>query len=73
MPTDAVHDVAGKNPWVLKVEGRHAVRQPVTLGVRGAGVSEVLQGLELGDRIVPGAVPAVGDGGRLRAVLAAAP
>jgi len=73
VPTDAVHDVAGKNPWVLKVEGRHAVRQPVTLGVRGAGVSEVLQGLELGDRIVPGAVPAVGDGGRLRAVLAAAP
>ncbi|MEP7295267.1 MAG: efflux RND transporter periplasmic adaptor subunit [Burkholderiales bacterium] len=70
--TDAVHEVGGKSPWVLKVDGRRAVRQPVTLGVRGAGVSEVLTGLQTGDRVVPGAVPAVGDGARLRAVVASA-
>jgi len=70
VPTDAVHDLSGKSPWVLKVEGRHALRQPVTLGVRGTGVSEVLHGLQAGDRVVPGAVTTVGDGARLRAVVA---
>lgn len=73
VPTDAVRDIAGRNPWVLKVDGGRALRQAVTLGTRGPGVSEVLQGLKPGDRVVAGGETAVGDGGRLRAVPAAAP
>ncbi len=72
VPTDAVHDIAGKSPWVLKVDGRHALRQPVVLGLRGNGVSEVLHGLQPGDRVVPGTAASLGDGVRLRAVVAAA-
>jgi len=72
VPTDAVRDLAGKAPWVLKVDGRRALRQPVVLGVRGNGVSEVVRGLQPGDRVVPAAAGRVVDGARLRAVAAAA-
>ena len=70
--TDAVRDAGGKAPWVLKVDGRRALRQPVVLGARGAGVSEVLSGLQPGDRVVPVAASRIADGARLRAVVAAA-
>lgn len=72
VPTDAVRDLAGKAPWVLKVDGRRALRQPVVLGLRGNGVSEVVRGLQPGDRVVPAAAGRVVDGTRLRAVAAAA-
>jgi len=72
VPTDAVRDMGSKAPWVFKVDGRRALRQPVVLGVRGAGVSEVLSGLQPGDQVVPIAASRVADGARLRAVVAAA-
>ena len=72
VPTDAVHDVNAAGPWVLKVDGHHARRQPVQLGLRSGGLSEVLNGLRPGDQVVPAAAD-VHDGSRLRPVSAAAP
>lgn len=72
VPTDAVHDVDAAHPWVLKVDGRRARRQPVQLGLRSAGLSEVLKGLQPGDQVIPAAAD-VHDGARLRPLSAAAP
>lgn len=72
VPTDTVHDVDAAHPWVLKVDGHHARRQPVQLGLRSGGLSEVLNGLQPGDQVVPAAAD-VHDGARLRPVTAAAP
>ncbi len=66
VPSDAVHDIETESPWVLKVDGRHARRQAVTLGLRSDGLCEVLSGLTVGDRVVPVATATVSDGARLR-------
>ena len=68
VPVNALHDADTAAPWVLKVDGRHARRQAVQLGLRSNGVAEVLQGLQAGDRVVPAAAKTVGDGARIRAV-----
>ncbi len=68
VPVSALHDADTAAPWVLKVDGRHARRQAVQLGLRSNGVAEVLQGLQAGDRVVPAAAKTVGDGARIRAV-----
>lgn len=67
---DAVHDVDTAQPWVLKVEGRRAHRQPVQLGLRSGGLGEVLAGLQAGDRVVPLAASDIRDGSRLRLLAA---
>jgi HlyD family secretion protein len=69
--SDAVHDADSAQPWVLKVDGRHARRQPVRLGLHGAGLSEVLDGLHAGERVLSARVAGIHDGSRLR--VAAAP
>ena len=68
VPVSSLHDADTAEPWVLKVDGRHARRQLVQLGLRSNGVAEVLQGLQAGDRVVPAAAKTVGDGARIRAV-----
>ena len=73
VPTDAVREVSGKSPWVLKVDGRVVRREPVTLGLRGNGVSEVLKGLQPGDRVVPATALQLTDGARVRATVSPAP
>jgi HlyD family secretion protein len=65
---DAVHDPAGAAPWVLKVDGRRAARQPVELGLRGEGWVEVRKGLVAGDLVVPAANAGIGPGEALRAI-----
>jgi HlyD family secretion protein len=60
----AVHD-ADSAPWVLRLEGHRAIRRPVTLGLRGAGVAEVLAGLAEGDAVLAEAV-SVKSGARVR-------
>jgi len=70
VPSDAVHDIDSASPWVLKIDGRQARRQAVTLGLRSDGLCEVLAGLTAGDRVVPVATATVSDGDRLRPVLA---
>jgi len=68
--SDALRDTDLANPWVLKIEGRHARRQPVRLGLRGGGFSEVLEGLRPGDLVLPAKTTDIHDGSRLRAVAA---
>jgi len=71
LSTDAVHDALGTSPWVLRVDGGHARRQAVVLGRHGNGMSEVVGGLQVGDRVVPSSASRVHDGSRLRAVTTA--
>jgi HlyD family secretion protein len=52
VPLAAVHDSASTAPWVLRVEGRHAVRRAVRLGLRSGGVAEVTDGLDEGDKVI---------------------
>lgn len=66
--SDAVHDGDGPRPWVLKVDGNHAIRQDLHLGLRSGGLNEVLDGLKAGDLVVPVSATAVSAGSRLRPV-----
>ena len=68
VPSDAVHDLDQPAPWVLVIDGRHARRRPVILGLVSNGTCEVLRGLDAGDRVVPVATTTVTDGARLRPV-----
>jgi HlyD family secretion protein len=63
---DAVHEPDGPAPWVLKLQDGRARQQTVHLGLKAAGVAEVLDGLQAGDTLVTGA-DAVHDGQRVRA------
>ncbi|SFQ60233.1 HlyD family secretion protein [Variovorax sp. OK605] len=67
--SDAVHDADRAWPFVFRVDGRHARRQPVRLGLRGAGFSEVLEGLTAGQLVVGSRTASVHDGERIRAVV----
>ncbi len=64
LPLSVVHD-AGGHAWVLRIEGGHARRIPVRLGLRGARATEILEGLNEGDRILA-TTAKVAAGGRVR-------
>jgi len=66
VPLSAVHD-ADAAPWVIRMEGRHARRRSVQLGLRSGGLAEVLGGLAEGDAVLVGSV-AVKPGARVRAM-----
>jgi HlyD family secretion protein len=72
VPTAAVHDADGAAPWVLRVEGRRAVRRDVRLGLRSGGLAEVTEGLSERDVVVT-APPTLAPGARIRTTAAAAP
>ena len=65
VPLAAVHD-AEAVPWVLRLEGRHAMRRPIRLGLRSGGLAEVLGGLSEGDALLIGSA-VVKPGARVRA------
>ncbi|HLB17128.1 MAG TPA: efflux RND transporter periplasmic adaptor subunit [Burkholderiales bacterium] len=66
VPSDALRDAAGRAPWVLVVNDHHAVRRPVKLGLRGAGQTEIVEGLAPGDIVIPATETNVGEGQRVR-------
>jgi HlyD family secretion protein len=68
LPAEAVRDASGPAPWVLQVKDRRAIRQPVTVGLRGEGVVEIRGGLEAGDLVVPASYANVKPGEHVRAV-----
>jgi HlyD family secretion protein len=74
VPAGAVHEAESASPWVLRVEGRQAVRRPVRLGLRSGGFAEVVDGLGEGDQVIPVATPTE-PGSRIRtaAVVASSP
>jgi HlyD family secretion protein len=70
VPFDVVHDGAGEAPWVMKIDAGRAMRQGVKLGLRGAGMVEIVHGLQAGDVLIAGAAGAAGaisPGRRVRA------
>ena len=73
IPTGAVHELSSAAPWVMVVRGQRTVRQPVTLGLRGDGRSEVLSGLAAGEIVIPAATATIKLGQRVRAQVAASP
>jgi len=66
VPSDAVHQPETASPWVLRVVDGRAQREPVRIGLRSGGWSEVLDGLAPGDLVVPAGVTDVVDGTRVR-------
>ncbi|MEJ8813200.1 efflux RND transporter periplasmic adaptor subunit [Variovorax ureilyticus] len=66
LASDAVRDADRGRAWVLKVDGHHARRQDVKLGLRSGGLCEVLEGLQPGDLVVPASTPGIAEGARLQ-------
>jgi len=71
VPTEAVHEADTARPWVLAVADGRARRRDIRLGLRGTGLSEVLEGTEAGELVVANAQLDVADGGRVRPLAAA--
>jgi HlyD family secretion protein len=67
VPTEAVRDAATPEPWVLVVKDGRAVRQPVAVGLKGEGKTEILTGVEAGDRVILPAAAPVTPGDRVHA------
>jgi HlyD family secretion protein len=65
-PADAVHDAGTAHPWVLVVRAGRALRQPVTLGMRGDAAIEIVTGLSAGEALVPVTNGMVAAGQRVR-------
>jgi len=51
IPSETIRD-ASTAPWVLVAREGKAVRQDISLGIRGSGESEVISGLKEGDKVL---------------------
>jgi HlyD family secretion protein len=69
VPIVVLHDGAGKQPWVMKVQNGRTVRQPVRLGIRGTTRVEILDGLQAGDRVLGAGVDTNAEGRRVRTLV----
>ena len=65
IPTEAIRDAAAA-PWVAVVVDGRVHRQPITLGIRGEGATEVAAGLDAGTEVVVEAAGQFDDGQRVR-------
>lgn len=52
LPSEAVHDLAGR-PWVLVIQDGRAARRDIGLGLVGSGMVEVTAGLHDGEAVIP--------------------
>lgn len=66
LPNDALFARSGDRGKVLVVKDGRVASTDVTLGLRGTALSEVLEGLAAGDRVLEGVVPDVGSRVRVR-------
>ena len=73
VPTSTLQDAATGKPWVLVVRDKRAVKQFVTLGLRGDTRVEVLNGITAGEGVVPASTKGVKAGQRVRATVTAEP
>jgi HlyD family secretion protein len=67
VPTETIREASGARPWVLVIRRSRAVVQPVKLGLRGDVRTEILQGVEAGDELIPATNAAIKPGQRVRA------
>lgn len=65
-PMTAIRALESGKPWVLKLDGFHARRQNVSVGLTGGGRAEIVAGLQGGDLLLP-ANATVKPGSRVRA------
>nr|WP_315488124.1 efflux RND transporter periplasmic adaptor subunit [uncultured Rhodoferax sp.] len=65
--TSTLEDADTDKPWVLVVRDKHAVKQFVTLGLRGDTRVEVLDGISAGEGVIPKSKLGVKAGQRVRA------
>ena len=65
--TSTLEDAGTDKPWVLVVRDKHAVKQFVTLGLRGDTRVEVLNGISAGEGVIPKSKLGVKAGQRVRA------
>lgn len=73
LPTSTLEDAGSDAPWVLVVRDKRAVKQFVTLGLRGDSKVEVLSGIAVGEGVVPVSKTGVKAGQRVRATAAPVP
>jgi HlyD family secretion protein len=73
LPTSTLEDAATDQPWVLVVRDKRAVKQFVSLGLRGDTRVEVLGGIAAGEGVVPVSKTGVRAGQRVRATATAEP
>jgi HlyD family secretion protein len=67
VPAEAVRDADSPAPWALVVRHGRVERRALVIGLRGAGMVEVIDGLAPGDLVVPSTATAVRVGQRARA------
>ena len=67
VPTDTIHDVKSRQPWVRKVVDGKARKQVLRVGLQSAGMSEVLSGLGVNDRVLT-FTNEVNEGDRIRPI-----
>jgi len=72
VPAEAVRDADSPAPWALVVSRGRVERRALALGLRGAGMVEVVDGLAPGDLVVPSTATTVRAGQRARAAVRAA-
>ena len=65
--TSTLEDAGTDKPWVLVVRGKRAIKQFVTLGLRGDTRVEVLNGISAGEGVIPKSKLGVKAGQRVRA------
>jgi HlyD family secretion protein len=70
VPADMIREASSVSPWVMVVRDGIAVRQPIKLGLRGSGQTQIIAGLNEGERVIAPTV-AVVQGANVRAVDAA--
>jgi HlyD family secretion protein len=68
IPADSLRDTASAKPWVMVVRDGKTLRQPVSLGLRGSGRVEILDGLTPDDIVLP-ASTSLPEGRRVRATV----
>jgi len=67
VPTDTIHDIKSRQPWVLKLDNGKAHKQVLRVGLQSAGMSEVLSGLRVNDRVLT-FTNEVNEGDRIRPI-----
>ncbi len=67
VPAETVRDADSPAPWALVLRHGRVERRALVIGLRGAGMVEVIDGLAPGDLVVPSTATAVHAGQRARA------